>query len=227
MKEDQDWLSSREKVLTRILLVLTFVTGIVDAVSVLGLGRVFTANMTGNVVFLAFAVAGAPGFSVSRSLVALVTFLCGAVIGGRLESSWGRKSRGLWFRMATICEAALLVLAGALSLSYDTAPGTPLLRVYFIIGITAAAMGLRNATIRRLAVADLTTTVLTLTLTGIAADSSLASGGNPRIGRRIASVICMFAGAAVGVLLLRAGAAAPLLLSGLLVFVTLLMFRVS
>ena len=63
---------------------LTVVSGFVDAVSYLGLGHVFTANMTGNVVLIGFAVAGAPGFSVSASLCALGAFLVGAVVGGRL-----------------------------------------------------------------------------------------------------------------------------------------------
>src|SRR2546428_13703982 len=71
--------------LPQLLLVLTVTTGLIDAVSVLGLGRVFTANMTGNVVFLGFALARVPGFSLVRSLAALAAFLAGAVIGGRLR----------------------------------------------------------------------------------------------------------------------------------------------
>src|SRR3989441_10510031 len=67
-----------------LLLALTVTTGLIDAVSVLGLGRVFTANMTGNVVFLGFALARVPGFSLVRSLAALAAFLAGAVIGGGL-----------------------------------------------------------------------------------------------------------------------------------------------
>ena len=63
-------------------LVLTGVTGIVDAVSILGLGRVFVANMTGNVVFIGFALAGAPGFSVTGSFSALAGFLAGACSPG-------------------------------------------------------------------------------------------------------------------------------------------------
>jgi len=74
-----------------------------------------------------------------------------------------------------------------------------------VIVLTALAMGLRNATVRRLAIPDLTTTVLTLTLTAVAADSSVAGGVDPRIGRRVASIALMFAGAAVGTLLLRWG----------------------
>ena len=73
---------TRPDPLPMVLVVLTVTTGLVDAVSVLGLGRVFTANMTGNVVFLGFAAAGVPGFSVARALVSLAGFVVGAMLGG-------------------------------------------------------------------------------------------------------------------------------------------------
>ena len=66
------------------LAALTVVSGFADAVSFLGLGHVFTANMTGNVILLGFAAAGAPGFAMGGSLCALAAFVVGAVIGGRL-----------------------------------------------------------------------------------------------------------------------------------------------
>src|ERR1700756_5217487 len=75
-----------EKVITYALLVMTAVTGLVDAVSFLSLGRVFTANMTGNIVLLAFATARVPGLSVARSLTALAAFLVGAILGGRVTA---------------------------------------------------------------------------------------------------------------------------------------------
>jgi len=205
--------------LPRFLLVLTFVTGIVDAVSVLGLGRVFTANMTGNVVFLGFAAAGVSEFSIARSLTALAAFLAGGVLGGRLGSRMAEPGRLRWLRTAAACEAALLVVAGLASIGFNLASAPLTLHLHALIVLTAVAMGLRNATVRRLAVPDLTTTVLTLTLTGIAADSSLARGKNPRFRYRAASVVFMFSGAVVGALLLRLGPAAPLLLSGLLVLI--------
>ena len=80
-----------------LLLVLTVVTGVVDAVSILRLGRVFVANMTGNVVFTGFALVGAPGFSLSASLAALAGFLAGALLGGSLTSRLGH-DRGLLLR---------------------------------------------------------------------------------------------------------------------------------
>ena len=87
---------------------LTVVTGLVDAFSYLVLGHVFVANMTGNVVFLGFALVGAPGFSIAASVVALVSFWLGALAGGevgvRLGQHRGRAAR----RRRRPCQAALL-----------------------------------------------------------------------------------------------------------------------
>jgi hypothetical protein len=74
--------NTSEGVLPYILLGITAVTGLIDAVSFLALGHVFTANMTGNIAFLAFAVAGTPGLSIARSLAALVAFMFGALLAG-------------------------------------------------------------------------------------------------------------------------------------------------
>jgi uncharacterized membrane protein YoaK (UPF0700 family) len=98
-------------------------------------------------------------------------------------------------------------------------------RRYVVIGLLAAALGLQNATVRRLAVPDVTTTVLTLTLTGLAADSCLAGGRSPRAGRRVAAVGLMAAGALVGALLLRVGVALPLLAAAVLVALAALGLR--
>src|SRR5947207_14661281 len=75
---------ARAQALGGVLVSLTFVTGIVDAVTYLGLGHVFAANMTGNVVLLGFALVGADQVSVSASLVSLGAFLLGSTVGGRL-----------------------------------------------------------------------------------------------------------------------------------------------
>ena len=196
------------------LIALTFTTGLIDAVSYLGLGRVFTANMTGNVVLLGFAAVGVPGLSVTRSLIALGGFLVGAALGGRLGTVLAFATRRRWLLTAAVAEAALIFAAALASLGFDIDSETPANRLYAVIILTAIAMGLRNATVRRLAVPDLTTTVLTLTLTGLAADSSLAGGNNPRSLRRIFSVVAMFGGAAIGAILLRYGLALPLVVAG-------------
>jgi uncharacterized membrane protein YoaK (UPF0700 family) len=199
------------------LIALTFATGLIDAVSYLGLGRVFTANMTGNVVLLGFAAVGVPGLSVARSLMALGGFLVGAAFGGRLGTVMASATRRKWLLTAAVAEAALIFAAALASLGFDIASVTPVNRLYAVIVLTAVAMGLRNATVRRLAVPDLTTTVLTLTVTGLAADSSLAGGNNPRSLRRIFSVVAMFGGAAFGAILLRYGLALPLVIAGVCV----------
>src|SRR5438105_2677135 len=181
-----------------LLLLLTATTGLVDAVSVLGLGRVFTANMTGNVVFLGFAIGGAPEFSIPRCLAAVVGFMIGAGIGGRLGKALAESSRRRWLLMIAVIEAVLFFAAALAAIDYNMRNLSPASHLYVMILTTALAMGLRNATVRQLAVPDLTTTVLTLTLTGLAADSSFAGGSNPRWGRRVSAVASMFVGAAVG-----------------------------
>lgn len=194
---------------------LTFVTGVIDAVSFLGPGHVFTANMTGNVVFLGFALGGTGDLSVSRSLAALVAFGGGSVVGGRLINGRRRTPAG-HLLIAMYAEAVLLFLAAGAALlprgerSFTT--------VYLLIALTAVAMGLRNAVVRRLAVPDLTTTVLTLTVTGLAADSRLAGGRSPYSGRRMLAILTMCGGAVAGTMLLRAREMwVPLILTTLVV----------
>ncbi|WP_282259801.1 YoaK family protein [Micromonospora sp. WMMD1155] len=183
----------------------TAVSGVIDAISYLGLGHVFTANMTGNVVILGFAAAGAPGFSVLGSLVSLAAFLLGAGVAGRLATIMGSGTPHRQLRWVLGVE--LILLAAATAVAFATSHA-----IVPLIALTALAMGLRNGTVRKLAVPDVTTTVLTLTLTGLASDSKPAGGSNPRAGRRLASVLAMLAGAFGGALLVRhVGVGWPLL----------------
>src|SRR4051812_35309047 len=184
--------------LALVLLVLTATTGLVDAITVLGLGRVFTANMTGNVVFWGFALAGAPQYSIARCATALAAFLVGAACGGRLAAAWSGETRRRWLLVVAVIESGVFFAAALIAIGYHLDTLAPTWKLYMLIVLTGLAMGLRNATVRRLGVADLTTTVLTLTLTGLAADSSLAGGENPRWTRRVASVVALFGGAAPG-----------------------------
>jgi uncharacterized membrane protein YoaK (UPF0700 family) len=200
--------------LPMLLLVLTMVTGLVDAVSYLKLGHVFVANMTGNVVFLGFAIAGGADLSLPASVAAIAAFLAGALAGGRLGVRIGHH-RGRYLAVATYTEIGLVGAALAVS-TIGADIGANKLQ-YALIVLLALAMGLQNATARRLAVPDLTTTVLTLTLTGIAADSKLAGGNAPNVGRRLLAVAAMFVGALVGaVLVFQASVSAVLALALLL-----------
>ena len=204
--------TASDRSLPAVLLALTASTGFVDAVSYLALGHVFTANMTGNVVFLGFAVAGAPGLSIPRSAAALGAFLAGAIAGGRLALGMGPRHR--WASAAFGIEAVLLLAAAALAAGSGGKLEADLSRLYGLIALTGLAMGVRNAVVRKLAERDLTTTVLTLTLAGIAADSSLAGGANPGWPRRASSVVLMFAGALTGAWLLKFSIWLPLAVSG-------------
>jgi uncharacterized membrane protein YoaK (UPF0700 family) len=182
--------------LPALLLVLTTMTGLIDAVSILGLGRVFVANMTGNVTFIGFALAGAPGFSLSASIAALLGFLAGALVGGVLVARFAGH-RGLMLRNTGVVEFVLMAIAFLLVLPSAGLPDAGVGAA--VAALLAAAMGIQNTTARRLAVPDLTTTVLTMTLTGIAAD--VRHSPLRTTTRRILAVLAMLLGAIVGALL--------------------------
>jgi uncharacterized membrane protein YoaK (UPF0700 family) len=191
--------------LPAVLLAMTVVTGMVDAVSLLTLGRVFVANMTGNIVFLGFAIVGTTGYELLASVAAVIGFLVGGracrLIGGRR-----RQDRALLLRDALFGELALVALAAIVAAS----AGEPFGRLWsaVVAVVLAAGLGLQNAVARRLAVPDLTTTVLTMTLTGLAAD---AHPDRATWQRRGSAVFTMAVGAALGALVVRqAGAAAAL-----------------
>ena len=193
-------------------------TGVVDAVSILSLGRVFVANMTGNVVFVGFAIGDAPGFSLGASLSALAGFLVGAFGGGWAVSRVGA-NRAALVRNAVAAESALLIIALVVAIAI----GTPFRGVArdALAAMLAMAMGLQNAAARRLSVPDLTTTVLMMTLTGLAADARESERG-PVLVRRVLAVLTMLGGAIAGaVLVLDVSAVATLgVAAGLLVGVT-------
>jgi uncharacterized membrane protein YoaK (UPF0700 family) len=183
-----------------LLVSMTLVTGLVDAFCYLVLGHVFVANMTGNVVFIGFALAGVPGFSVGASLAALAAFAAGAVLGGRLVKRH-HDHRARLHSFAGAAQAAFLAAGVILAVA---AGGTPAAGYrYTLIAALGISMGIQNAAARAIAVPDLTTTVLTLTITGIAADSALAGGSGSKAGRRLVPVVTMLAGALIGAVLIR------------------------
>jgi uncharacterized membrane protein YoaK (UPF0700 family) len=191
-----------------LLVAMTVLTGLVDSFSYLLLGHVFVANMTGNVVFLGFAVAGAQGFSIAASLAALVSFGMGSVLGGRIVARFGHH-RGHHLAVATGTQSLLLLVSVVLALVGSNPFGTGVR--YGLIVVLSLAMGVQNSSVRRLAVPDLTTTVLTLTVTGIGADSALGGGRGSKSGRRLISVAAMFIGALAGAaLVLHVHVALPL-----------------
>ncbi|WUW49389.1 DUF1275 domain-containing protein [Streptomyces sp. NBC_01460] len=194
-----------------VLLVLTVLTGTVDAFSFLLLGHVFVANMTGNVVLLGFSLAGAPGFSTPASAAALVAFAAGALTGG-FTVHRARAHRGQQLQHALLVETAFVTAAMTVAL-VSGRPYTGGARFALIV-LLGLGLGVQNAMVRVLAVPDLTTTVLTRTLTATIADSRLAKGPGGHAGRRVLSAGAMLAGAFLGALaLLKGHPALPLLIA--------------
>jgi uncharacterized membrane protein YoaK (UPF0700 family) len=196
-----------DRALPPVLLALTLTTGLIDAASYLGLGHVFTANMTGNVVLLGFGLANAGGLPVLAPLISLGAFLLGAAIGGRLAIGIAEKhERTLLIGVAS--EIGLLALAAifAYAIHIQINSGS----AYAIIALVALAMGVRNAIVRKLAIPDMTTTVLTMTLTGLTADAAATPrriGASPR---RVSVVAAMLVGAMIGALLEKQSVGLPL-----------------
>jgi uncharacterized membrane protein YoaK (UPF0700 family) len=177
------------------LLLLTFATGLVDAVSVLVLGHVFVANMTGNIIFLGFWFVPHSGIDLLAAVVAFVGFIAGAVLGGRLARHLDGNARR-WLVVALGIEVVVLttlsVLAGCGVLHHD---GNGRL---ILIAALAVVFGSQNATARQFGVQELSTTVLTQTIVGIGFDSRLAGGTGQREKLRYGVVLTMCSGAVIG-----------------------------
>ena len=204
------------------LLLLTLATGLVDAISVLVLGHVFVANMTGNVIFLGFWAVPRSGVDVTAALVAFGAFMLGAILGGRLARHLDYRVRR-WLFTALVMEILVLttlaILAGTGVLDYrnDT-------KLALIIGM-ALTFGLQNATARQFGIQELSTTVLTSTLVGIGVDSRLAGGTGERARLRIAVVLTMCAGAAIGAAMSRFTVAWVIALAAAVVAASAAIFR--
>src|SRR5581483_6750024 len=157
--------ASVERIHLELMLALTFATGINDAVGYLGLDKVFTGNMTGKVVVLGMALAGGSGLPVLGPALALVGFMAGAAAGGRAL----RKATEPWGGTTTALFAGVPALMLALGLTLSLAGTHPIHAVAVTVTTLAAvAMGLQAATARHLAVKDVTTVVVTSTITGLA-----------------------------------------------------------
>lgn len=204
--------SHPDRVHLAVLLALTFSTGIVDAVGYLGLGKVFAGNMTGNVVILGMAIAGADGLPWNGPLLALVAFMAGALAGGRglrrFKDGWSTRTTVT----LTIVGVVLLGL-GVVLFVIDGAPSRP--GEYVVTVLLAGVMGLQAVTARHIAVKDVTTVVITSTITGLAADSPLAGGDGRLWLRRAAAIVLIAAGAVAGALLLLFHIAAAVIAAAL------------
>jgi uncharacterized membrane protein YoaK (UPF0700 family) len=176
--------------------------------------------MTGNVVLLGFGIAGGSGLPVLAPLVSLAAFLAGSAAGGVLAARLGER-HPVHVGFALAIEAGVITVAAVLAAVFTIHAGS--VKAGIVIALLAFAMGVRNATVRRIAVPDLTTTVLTMTLTGLAADA-VSGGPHPGTLRRVAAVVTMLLGALAGALLLKASLALPLIAAAGLAAVTWLVY---
>jgi len=192
----------RERIDLLLLLALTFSTGIVDAVGFLGLGQVFIANMTGNVLILGMGIAGAGGLPVLGPVVALGGFCAGIAIAG---AAYRGRAKG-WRVTTTVLLVAvglvLLLGAGMLFGGLHRLEGWSVA----VTAILGGAMGMQAGVARHIAVTDVTTVVVTSTLVALIFESTAAGGRVTRWARRVTAVALLLAGALVGALLLRTGA---------------------
>jgi uncharacterized membrane protein YoaK (UPF0700 family) len=213
-----------EGLLPKALLALTFVTGVVEAIAFLELGQVFTAMMTGNVLFLGFGVAGAEGSSALPPIVSLGTFVVGGTVGGLLAARWPRR-RGRELTAGVALEVALLGAAALLAATLSVQEGES--AALLVIGIMAFAMGARNTIVRRMGVTELPTNIVFVALASFQAGTSMTGASPEHLVPRLAAVATMLLGATAGALLIRIDLAVALAAAAGLSLITIGAFEQS
>ncbi|MDO8731336.1 MAG: YoaK family protein [Actinomycetota bacterium] len=182
------------------LLMLTASTGMIDAASYIALDRVFTGNMTGNVLFIGFSLIGVDGIPFLNNLFALAGFIVGAVIGARTN----RRSERLGFELAGgLVLVASSAITMAISIYWHFTPGLAGAEQIILTTLLAGLMGAQVASVRPIGNSDITTVVVTSTITNLARESRLAGHGQPRHVwmRRSAAIAAIGIGGALGALL--------------------------
>jgi uncharacterized membrane protein YoaK (UPF0700 family) len=175
--------------------------GAVDAISYLGLGRVFTANMTGNVVLLGLAVVHGTGAQLVRSGVSLVAYSAGVFVAARIAGP--SPGSAVWPRRVTATLALVAATQAALLIGWVSASGRPTGGVEVVlVTLSAVAMGGQADAVRALGVSGVSTTYVTGTLTGFVSGVAGSSGSRGERARRAAVLVALLAGAAAGGLLL-------------------------
>jgi uncharacterized membrane protein YoaK (UPF0700 family) len=192
---------------------ISAICGLLDSATFLGLGHAFVETMTGNILLLAFTVgvgiggtpaSPLPGTTVWPYLTALACFCVASVVGGRLVRA-GEHGR----RAGFIIDAALVGVTVVVVIL--THPGPAGGARFLVIGILSFAMGIQNALMRKWGIRDLATNVMTLTLCGLLAESTLGGGTNPNARRRATSIGIFLIGAISGAAMTGHGVLWPIL----------------
>lgn len=189
-----------------LMMTLTVVTGALDAVGYLGLDRVFTGNMTGNVVILGMGIAADEGLPVAGPLIALVGYVAGAAfVGGLIR---GRKRAWAPVVTTTVVANAVVLAAVATALLFVPDPGRSPAGIACAATI-AVVMGAQASVARFLAVTDMTTVVVTSTITSYASETLFKGGLAWFTHRRLWAVVAIFLGALAGGLMIKLHISAP------------------
>jgi uncharacterized membrane protein YoaK (UPF0700 family) len=204
-----------------LLIALTIASGAVDAISYFGLGKTFSAFMSGNIVFLGFGIANLSGPAVLPVIVALSMFTAGAYLGLRF---WTLRSHeyGLWTSTASV----LLVLtaiaeAAFMALWVQTAGHPSTIITDVLVALFSLAMGIQTAAVRSLGVQGVFTTAATFTLVafgGVFARARPSSEMPRLVGVLVGLVVGAICG---GLLFLHARSYAPILPLAITVLVIL------
>jgi uncharacterized membrane protein YoaK (UPF0700 family) len=201
----------RQSVRDLLLVALTVASGAVDAISYFGLGKIFSAFMTGNLVFLGFGIAEIEGPDVVPVIVALSMFTAGAYLGLRFTTLRSNES-GLWPPAVTVLMVLVAIAeAGFLVVWLSTAghPSTEVAEV--LIALFSLAMGIQTAAVRSLGVQGIFTTAGTFTLVAFAGTFA-GSRSRSEMPRLAGVLLGLVAGAvAGGLLFLHARSYAPAL----------------
>lgn len=187
----------RDGPLAGLLIILTAASGLIDGTTLLRLGHVFGAAMTGNLLFIGVALAGGSGFSVSTSVTALGAFVLGSFVA-RLVIDRSSSDRGRLLRNAAAIQLASLVATTSVVAVVGNTPGAG--ARYPLLALLSAAMGVQMAAVRQIGVREITTTVLTTTLSMFVVDLHPSNWRAVSGQLRLLAIVVEVAGALVGAL---------------------------
>jgi uncharacterized membrane protein YoaK (UPF0700 family) len=209
-------LTSRQQVTTLVAMALTFTSGAMDVASFTRLGDVFASVMTGNMVLLGLAAARESLSLALHTLVAIAGYVVGVVVGSRItvgavdmgERDDGDNPSGgavagtlpAHVNWALLAELALLAVLAA---GWEAAGASPTGWAQFcLLAVAAAAMGVQSSAVRQMGIADVSTTYLTGTLTGLVSSLTSRHHATPDRPRRVGVLLGLVAGASLSGLLI-------------------------
>jgi uncharacterized membrane protein YoaK (UPF0700 family) len=190
---------------------LTLASGAADAIAFLGLGKVFSSFMTGNLVFLGLRIGGSGNPDVPRVLTALPAFAAGVFLAVRIVEP----SRGaaIWPRRVSVALAFGALAQSAFVGGWLATSGRPSAAAGDVLmGLSALAFGIQSAAVMSLDVKAVFTTAATATLIMLVSNEAGWSRSRAER-RRLACILAgLVTGAAAGAaLLLHARLYAPVL----------------